>query len=108
MSSYYLTALLIVLAIPVVVLALAVGLAGWARDSMARAPVTGALGVVLAASALVNLLVARSCGDGVNRPIVAAALGDDACRRVGLVSLQLLLLAVVATAVVVRLGDLRR
>ena len=108
MGSYYLTALAIVIAMPLAAIAVAAGLARWAHDALVRAPVLGALGVLFTGFAIVNLFVARACGDGVNRPIVAIALADDACREVGLVSLQLVILLVVATAAAVRLGDVRR
>ena len=108
MSSYYLTAVVLVLAIPVVALAALVGLVRWARDSIARAPAIGVLGVLCTASALVNLFLARACGDGVNRPIIAAAIGDPACQRVGVASIQVVLLLVVATAAVTRLADAGR
>ena len=108
MSSYYLVSLVLVLAMPIAALASLAGLVHWARDSIARAPVIGALGVVCAASALGNLLVARACGDSINRPLIGAALGDETCRRIGAASIELLLLIVVATAVVTRLGELRR
>ena len=107
-GSYYLTALAIVVAIPIVAMAVAAGLARWANDVLRRSPVVGAVGVLLTASAVLNLFVARACGGGVNRPIVALAVTDDACHRTGLVSLQLVLLLVVATAAVVRLGEVRR
>ena len=41
-------------------------------------------------------------------PIVALAVADDACHRMGVASLQLVVLLVVTTATVVRLGGLRR
>jgi hypothetical protein len=107
-GSYYLTAMAIVLAIPIVALAMVAGLARWARDVLSRSPLVGALGVLFTASSLVNLFMARACGAGVNRPIVALAVGDGACHRTGLVSLQLVVLLVVTTATVVRLGDVRR
>jgi hypothetical protein len=69
--------------------------------------VVGSLGVLLAALAIVNLVVARSCGGGVNRPIVSAVLRSDACHRSGVIALGLPILLVVATATLVRLGDAR-
>lgn len=107
-GSHYLTALAIVVAIPIVAMAVAAGLARWASDVLRRSPVVGGVGVLLTASALLNLFVARACGGGVNRPIAALAAADDACYRTGLVSLLLVLLLVVATAVVVRLPEVRR
>ena len=101
-------ALAIVLAIPLVAITVAAGLASWARDVVSRSPLLGALGVLFTASALAHLFVARACGTGVNRPILAIAAADEACHRVGLVSLQLVVLLVVTTATVVRLGGVRR
>jgi len=106
--SYDLLALLLVLAIPLSAMGLLGALVAWARDSVARSPVVGALGVVLTVAALANLLIARACGDGTNRPIVGLAVGDAGCQRVGLEAFGLVLLVVVTTAVVVRLGELRR
>jgi hypothetical protein len=105
---YYLTALLIVVAIPLAAIATLVGLTTWARDALRRAPVVGGLGIVFVLAALVNLFVARTCGAGTNRPIIALTLADEACHRVGLVSLEIVLLLVVTTAVMVRLSDVRR
>lgn len=101
-------AVAIVVAIPIAALALAAGLARWARDVVSRSPVVGALGVLFTVSALAHLFVARACGAGVNRPILALAAADEACYRVGLVSLQLVVLLVVATAAAARLADVRR
>jgi hypothetical protein len=107
-GSYYLTALALVLAIPIAFLAACLGLALWTRDSVARAPLIGALGAVCTAAAIANLVVARACGDGINRPLVAAAVGADECRRVGVASVALVLLLLSATSAVTRLGDVRR
>ena len=108
MGSYYLTALALVLAIPIVAMAALVGLVRWSRDALARAPVLGALGIVSTYIALANLFVARACGDGINRPIIAAAVGTDECRRLGVSSVGVALVLLVATPVVTRLGDVRR
>jgi hypothetical protein len=44
----------------------------------------------------------------VNRPIISAFLGPDDCQRSGLVSVELVVLLAVATALVVRAGEIRR
>src|SRR3954470_9224519 len=103
-----LLALLIVLLIPVAAAALVAGLVLWARDSVRRSRVIGGFGVVCVAVALVNLYVARACSDGVNRPIVGMWVSDHGCQRVGVMSFEAVLLAIVATSVVVRLADVRR
>lgn len=108
MSSYDLLGLLIVLAIPIAGIALVAGTVVWARDAIRRSPRTGSLGVGLTAMAGANLLVARACGSGVNRPIIDFAVGHDDCLRAGLLSVELVLLLAVTTSVVVRLGDVRR
>lgn len=108
MSSYYLGAVLLVLAIPIAAMSALVGLAAWTRDALTRAPVVGALGALCTFAAIVHLLVARRCGDGINRPLVAAAVGLDECRRVGVASVALVVLLLAATAAATRLGDVRR
>jgi hypothetical protein len=107
-DSYYLAAVLLVLAIPLGVLAVGAGLVAWGRDAVHRSPVVGGFGILCVAAAILNLVVARSCGAGVNRPIVSAVLSSDACHRSGVIALGLPLLLVVGTAAVVRLGDVRR
>ena len=108
MSSYDLAALGLVLAIPLVGLAALAGLVAWTRDVLARAPIVGGLGAVSTFAAIAHLIVPRACGDGVNRPIVAAAVGLDECRRIGVASVGLVVLLLAATAAVTRLGDVRR
>jgi hypothetical protein len=105
---YDLLALLIVFAIPFAAIGLVVAAYAWGRDAIERSRAAGIAGVGLTVLAAVNLLVARGCGSGVNRPVITMVLGDDACHRVGLLSFELLLLLVVATSVVVRLPDVRR
>jgi hypothetical protein len=106
-DSYYLVAVLLVLAIPVGLLVLGYGLVQWGRDSLHRAPLVGGVGVLAATLAIVNLVVARSCGTGTNRPIVSAVLSSDACHRDGVLALALPILLVVGTAALVRLRDAR-
>jgi hypothetical protein len=108
MGSYELIALVLVLAIPAVGMAIVAGGIAWARDTIARAPVPGSIGVACTIIAAANLFVARTCGGSTNRPIVAMALPDDPCQRSALIAVELVLLLVVATATVVRLPDLRR
>lgn len=108
MGSYYLTALALVLAIPVAAMAVVTGLVLWTRDVLSRAPAIGALGAACTSAALAHLLVARTCGDGINRPIIAAALGSDECRRIGVGSVALAVLLLAATAVVTRLVEVKR
>lgn len=108
MSSYDLVAFALVLAIPVTAIAALVGLAAWTRDAITRAPLVGALGALCTFAAIAHLVVPRDCGDGVNRPIVAAAVGVDECQRVGVASVALVVLLLAATAAVTRLGDVRR
>ena len=108
MGSYYLTALALVLAIPVAAMGALVGLAAWTRDAITRAPVLGVLGAACTFAAVANLFLARACGDGINRPIVAAAVGVDECRQVGVASVAVVILLLVATAAATRLGDVRR
>ncbi|HEX4903875.1 MAG TPA: hypothetical protein VFU93_00395 [Acidimicrobiales bacterium] len=108
MSSYYLVAVLLVLAIPIAAMGALVGLAAWTRDALTRAPVVGALGALCTFAAITHLVLPRACGDGTNRPIVAAAVGLDECRRIGVASVALVVLLLAATATVTRLGDVRR
>lgn len=108
MGSYYIAAIVLVLAIPVGLLTLGFGLVAWGRDAVRRSPVVGGLGVACTVLAIGNLVVARSCAAGVNRPIVSAALSSDACHRSGVIAVEIALLLVVATAAVVRLGEIRR
>jgi hypothetical protein len=106
-GSYYLGAVALVLAIPVGLLVLGYGLVLWGRDSVQRSPLVGGFGVLGAALAISNLVVARSCGTSTNRPIVSAVLSNDACHRDGVLALAVPILLVVATAALVRLGDAR-
>ena len=108
MSSYYLGAVLLVLAIPIAAMSALVGLAAWTHDALTRAPVVGALGAMCTFAAIVHLVVPRDCGDGVNRPIVAAAVGLDECHRVGVASVAVVVLLLAATTAVTRLRDVRR
>jgi hypothetical protein len=103
-----LLALLIVLAIPVAALWVLAGFAVWARDAVRRSPLLGGLGVLCTGVAVANLFVERTCADGTNRPIVAMFVSDHGCHRLGVISLEVVVLLLVATAATVRLGDLRR
>jgi hypothetical protein len=103
-----LLALLIVLLIPITAGALLAGLGVWARDVLRRSPLVGGFGVLCLGAALVNLVVPRTCDDGTNRPAVGMFVSDHGCHRAGVISLGLVLLALVATASVVRLRDVRR
>ena len=100
--------MLIVLLIPVTAGLLVVGLGAWARDVVRRNAVIGGLGVVWLAAALANLVVERQCDDGTNRLVVGLFVSDHACHRSGVIALEVALLALVATAALVRLGDVRR
>ena len=108
MSSYYLIALLIVIAIPVVATGLVAGAFVWARDAMTRGRAPGAIGVLCTFVATANLFVPRRCAGSFNRPVITAFLGDDACQRSSLVAIQLVLLLAVATALVARADEIRR
>lgn len=103
-----LLALIIVLLIPVAALLVVAGAIVWARDAVGRSPLVGGFGVLCVGVAVANLFVERTCEDGRNRPIVSMFVSDHACHRVGVISLEVVLLLVVATAVVVRLSDVRR
>jgi len=103
-----LLALLIVLLIPLTAGVAAVGVGVWARDVVRRSPVLGGVGVLCLAAALGNLVVARTCDDGTNRPAIGLFTSDHGCHRAGVISLEIVLLALVATAAVVRLRDVRR
>jgi hypothetical protein len=106
--SYETLAVLIVLAIPFAVLGLLVAVVGWARDAIARERRIATVGIACTAIAAANLLVARSCGDDVNRPIITLVTSSGACFRTGLLSLEVVLLLAVATSTAVRLADVRR
>lgn len=109
MGSYYLGALALVLAIPIVALVVVGGTVVWARDVVTRAPVVGSIGAIATMLALANVFAARACGAGVNRPIIAITLADEACRRTGFLAFAVVLLLGSATASVVRLPEqLRR
>jgi hypothetical protein len=102
-----LLATLIVIAIPVAALLLVAGALAWGYDAVVRNPYIGGLGIAAVAVATGNLFVVRTCRDGANRPITSMFVGDHACHRNGLLALQLVLLLVVATSVLVRLGEVR-
>jgi hypothetical protein len=102
-----LVATLIIIAIPVAALLLVAGALAWGYDAIVRNPIIGVLGITAAAVATGNLFVERSCHDGANRPIVSMFVGDHACHRSGLLSLEVLLLLVVGTSVLVRLGEVK-
>jgi hypothetical protein len=104
-DSYYLAAVLLVLAIPVGLLVVGYGLVLWGRDAVQRSPLVGGFGVLCASLAILNLVVARSCGTATNRPIVSAVLSSDACHRDGVLAVAVPILLVVATAALVRLRD---
>lgn len=103
-----LLAVLIVIAIPVAALLLVAGAIAWGYDAVVRSPGVGVVGVAAAVAATANLFIVRSCGDGVNRPVISMFIGDHGCHRSGLIGLQLVLLLVVGTSVLVRLRDVRR
>lgn len=108
MGPYYLTAVAIVFAIPVAALALVAGTVLWARDAVAREPRAGLVGILCTLVAAGNLFVERSCAGNVNRPVITAFVGADACQRSSLVAVELVVLLAVATALVVRAGEIRR
>ena len=103
-----LLALLIVVLIPVAAGAAVVGIGMWALDVVRRSPVLGAAGVLCLAAALGNLVIARTCDDGTNRPAIGLFASDHGCHRAGVISLEIVLLALVATAAVVRLRGVKR
>ena len=102
-----LLATIIIIAIPVAALLLVAGVLAWGYDAFVRNPVIAILGIAATAAATANLFFERSCHDGVNRPIVSMFVGDHACHRTGLLSLEVVLLLVVGTSVLVRLGEVR-
>ena len=106
--SYDVLAVLIVLTIPFAMVGLIVIAAAWADDALARERTTGLVGIACTGIAAVNLLIPRSCGDEVNRPIVAIVTGSGDCFRMGLLSVEVVLLLAVATSVAVRFPALRR
>ena len=103
-----LLATIIIIAIPVAALLLVAGALAWGYDAVVRNRVVGGLGILAAAAATANLFVERTCDDGTNRPIVSMFIGGHGCHRSGLLALEILLLLVVGTSVLVRLGDVRR
>jgi hypothetical protein len=103
-----LLALLIVVLIPIAAGAAALGVGAWARDVVRRSPVLGGVGVLWLAVALGNLVIARTCDDGTNRPAIGLFASDHGCHRAGVISFEIVLLALVMTAVVVRLRDVKR
>jgi membrane associated rhomboid family serine protease len=83
-------------------------LAWWARRMATTAPVLGVVGVVLTVAAAANVLVPRSCAEGVhNRPLLSAFTGD-ACRPAGVAQLALAVLVGVAATAAVRTAAARR
>jgi hypothetical protein len=102
-----LLATIIIIAIPVAALLLVAGALAWGYDAVNRNPVVGTLGITAAAAAVGNLFIERACHDGANRPIVSMFIGDHGCHRTGLLALQVLLLLVVGTSVLVRLGEVK-
>lgn len=106
--SYDLIALLIVLAIPFAALYLFLATMAWARDAIRRAPIGGPIGVFATMAASGNLIVARACGGDTNRPVITLVTGHGSCLRLGLISLEVVLLVAVWTSTAVRLGDVRR
>jgi hypothetical protein len=102
-----LLATLIIIAIPVAALLVVAGALAWGYDAVARNPVIGILGIAAATAATGNLFIERTCDDGTNRPIVAMFISDHGCHRVALLALEVVLLLVVATSVLVRLGEVK-
>jgi len=102
-----LLATIIIIAIPVAALLLVAGVVAWAYDAFVRNPVVAVLGYAAMAAATANLFLERTCSDGANRPITSMFIGDHACHRTGLLSLEIVLLVVVATSVLVRFGEIR-
>ena len=107
MGSYDLAALLIVLAMPVVAIGVVALAYFWALDALQRSLPAGATGVLCTLVAAGNLFVERRCGGTVNRAILTAFVGPDDCRRSALVAIELVVLLAVATALVVRAGEVR-
>ena len=108
LDTYRLEALLLVAVIPIAAFALLAGGVAWARDAISRAPVVGWIGMLLALAAIGNLVVPRRFGEVVNRPVLAAFVGDGHAERAGMMGIALVLLVVVATAIAVRAGEVRR
>jgi hypothetical protein len=102
-----LLATIIIIAIPVAALLLVAGALAWGYDAFVRNPIIAILGIAATVAATANLFLERSCHDGVNRPITSMFVGDHACHRTGLLSLEVVLLLVVGTSVLVRLGEVR-
>jgi hypothetical protein len=102
-----LLATIIIIAIPVAALLLVAGALAWGYDAIVHNPVIAIVGIAATSAATANLFLERACHDGVNRPIVSMFVGDHACHRTGLLSLEVVLLLVVGTSVLVRLGEIR-
>lgn len=108
-------ALAIVVLGPFALAGLAIVALRWAMSCVARSPLTGGIGVVVTAAAVVAMLVPRTCtGAGgvriVNRPLLSLAVehGNDACVTAGLSSVALVAVLAAATSVAVRLPALAR
>ena len=102
-----LLATIIIIAIPVAALLLVAGVLAWGYDAFVRNPVIAILGYAATAGATANLFLQRTCHDGANRPIISMWVGDHACHRTGLLSAEIVLLLVVGTSVLVRLGEVK-
>jgi hypothetical protein len=101
-------AMLLVIAIPTALIVLAAAALAWARDALTRARIPGLIGVFCTLVAAGNLLVERTCGGMVNRPIITVALGTGDCYKSGLVAVELVVLLAVATSAVVRMDVVKR
>ena len=102
------TAILLVIAMPLAAIGLATVSVAWAKDVITRSRPQGLLGVFFTLVAAGNLFVERTCEGTVNRPIISIALGHGDCFKSGLGGVEIVLLVAVATSAVVRFGDVRR
>ena len=104
----YPLSLLVVVAVPLVLVVLGVGVVHWARWLLAAGGPIGVVALVVCGVAGVNLLVPRACEDAagrreVNRPLISATVGDGECFERALGQLQLAVLAAVGASAAVML-----
>lgn len=105
--------LLLVVAVPIVLLVIGVGIVQWARWLLGAGGPIGIVALVLCGAAGVNLLVPRTCEDAaerrvVNRPLISVAVGDGHCFEQAMGQLQVAVLTAVGASAAVMLKRSRR
>jgi hypothetical protein len=107
---YEIVATILVIAMPLALLAIALGVRAWARDALDHDPKVAVVGIIAACAAGGNLLVSRDLGPATTRPALALFLERGATFRSALLAMAVALLLVAATSVAVRRpwSDLRR